>query len=221
MLVCALQHPFSAARLKCALLPQAHCAVTDGWLFADRFGIGLACCRNGPDQAGSRKARHTLKFADAQQKQENQIKAVRGFIAQGVDAILIAPVVATGWDAVLKEAKEAEIPVVLLDRQIDSPEDLYLTAVTSDQVHEGKVAGEWLVKDVGDKPCNVVELQGTTGSSPAINRKKGFEEAMPVMTTSRFPARRPATSPAPRARKSWKASSRPKTAARISARLRP
>lgn len=119
-----------------------------------------------------------LKFADAQQKQENQIKAVRGFIAQGVDAVLIAPVVATGWEDVLAEAKDAEIPVVLLDRQIDAPEDLYLTAVTSDQVHEGKVAGEWLVKDVGDKPCKVVELQGTTGSSPAINRKKGFEEAI-------------------------------------------
>ncbi|HWL56576.1 MAG TPA: galactofuranose ABC transporter, galactofuranose-binding protein YtfQ [Paracoccus sp. (in: a-proteobacteria)] len=119
-----------------------------------------------------------LKFADAQQKQENQIKAVRGFIAQGVDAILIAPVVATGWDDVLAEAKDAEIPVVLLDRQIDAPEDLYLTAVTSDQVYEGKVAGEWLVKDVGDKDCKVVELQGTTGSSPAINRKKGFEDAI-------------------------------------------
>ena len=119
-----------------------------------------------------------LKFADAQQKQENQIKAVRGFIAQGVDAILIAPVVATGWDDVLAEAKDAEIPVILLDRQIDAPDDLYLTAVTSDQVHEGKVAGDWLVKDVGDKPCKLMELQGTTGSSPAINRKKGFEEAI-------------------------------------------
>ncbi len=119
-----------------------------------------------------------LKFADAQQKQENQIKAVRGFIAQGVDAILIAPVVATGWDDVLAEAKDAEIPVVLLDRQIEAPEDLYLTAVTSDQVHEGKVAGDWLVADVGDKACKVVELQGTTGSSPAINRKQGFEEAI-------------------------------------------
>nr|CAD6617354.1 sugar ABC transporter substrate-binding protein [Rhizobium sp. TCK] len=119
-----------------------------------------------------------LKFADAQQKQENQIKAIRGFIAQGVDAILVAPVVATGWEAVLKEAKEEEIPVILLDRQIEAPDDLYLTAVTSDQVHEGKVAGDWLVKEVGDKDCKVVELQGTTGSSPAINRKKGFEEAI-------------------------------------------
>src|SRR5690606_25476033 len=97
-----------------------------------------------------------LKFADAQQKQENQIKAIRGFIAQGVDAILVAPVVATGWDAVLQEAKEEEIPVILLDRQIEASDDLYLTAVTSDQVHEGKVAGDWLVQDIGDKPCNVV-----------------------------------------------------------------
>ena len=119
-----------------------------------------------------------LKFADAQQKQENQIKAVRGFIAQGVDAILLAPVVATGWDEVLKEAQEAEIPVVLLDRMVDSDKSLYLTAVGSDLVHEGKVAGEWLVADMGDKPCNVVELQGTTGSSPAIDRKKGFEEGI-------------------------------------------
>ncbi|AHG45356.1 sugar ABC transporter substrate-binding protein [Rhizobium leguminosarum bv. trifolii CB782] len=119
-----------------------------------------------------------LKFADAQQKQENQIKALRSFIAQGVDAILIAPVVETGWDDVLKEAKEAKIPVILLDRTIKAPDDLYLTAVTSDLTHEGKVAGDFLVKTVGDKKCNVVELQGTTGSSPAIARKKGFEEAL-------------------------------------------
>lgn len=119
-----------------------------------------------------------LKFADAQQKQENQIKAIRGFIAQGVDAILVAPVVATGWEAVLQEAKDADIPVILLDRGIDGSPDLYMTMVASDQVLEGKVAGEWLVKDAAGKECNVVELQGTTGSSPAINRKKGFEEAI-------------------------------------------
>lgn len=119
-----------------------------------------------------------LKFADAQQKQENQIKAIRGFIAQGVDAILVAPVVATGWEEVLTEAKEANIPVVLLDRGIEGPEDLYLTSVASDQVKEGRVAGEWLVGAVGDKACNIVELQGTVGSSPAINRKQGFEEGI-------------------------------------------
>ena len=119
-----------------------------------------------------------LKFADAQQKQENQIKALRSFIAQGVDAILIAPVVATGWDSVLQEAKEAEIPVILLDRMVDSSDDLYLTAVGSDLVHEGNVAGQWLVDEVDGKDCNVVELQGTTGSSPAIDRKNGFEQAI-------------------------------------------
>lgn len=123
-----------------------------------------------------------LKFADAQQKQENQIKALRGFIAQGVDAILIAPVVSTGWEEVLTEAKDAEIPVVLLDRGIDAPEDLYLTSVASDQVKEGRVAGEWLVANVGDKDCKVVELQGTVGSSPAINRKQGFEEGIAAAT---------------------------------------
>ncbi len=119
-----------------------------------------------------------LKFADAQQKQENQIKAIRSFVAQGVDAILLAPVVATGWDSVLQEAKEAKIPVILLDRTIDAPKNLYMTAVTSDLVHEGRVAGKWLVDTVGDKKCNIVELQGTTGSSPAIDRKKGFGEAI-------------------------------------------
>lgn len=119
-----------------------------------------------------------LKFADAQQKQENQISALRSFIAQGVDAILIAPVVATGWDGVLEEAKDADIPVILLDRTVDASDDLYLTAVTSDLVHEGEVAGQWLVDEEAGADCRIVELQGTTGSSPAIDRKKGFENAI-------------------------------------------
>jgi simple sugar transport system substrate-binding protein len=119
-----------------------------------------------------------LRFSDGQQRQENQISAIRTFIAQDVDAILLAPVVATGWDDVLQEAQDAEIPVVLLDRSIDADESLYLTAVTSDQVHEGRVAADYLVEQVGDRECNVVELQGTTGSSPAINRKQGFEEGI-------------------------------------------
>lgn len=139
-----------------------------GWRAAETSVTKLEAEKRGID----------LKFADAQQKQENQIKAIRGFIAQGVDAILVAPVVATGWEDVLTEAKEAEIPVILLDRGVDAPQDLYLTSVASDQVKEGRVAGEWLVNTVGDKPCKVVELQGTVGSTPAINRKKGFEEAI-------------------------------------------
>ncbi|RDW11789.1 galactofuranose ABC transporter, galactofuranose-binding protein YtfQ [Paracoccus thiocyanatus] len=121
---------------------------------------------------------YQLQFSDAQQRQENQIAAIRSFVAQGVDAILLAPVVATGWDSVLEEAKEAEIPVVLLDRQVDSAEDLYLTAIGSNLVHEGEVAGEWLAGEVGERDCRIVELQGTTGSSPAIDRKAGFEAAI-------------------------------------------
>ncbi|RYH01674.1 ABC transporter substrate-binding protein [Salipiger sp. IMCC34102] len=119
-----------------------------------------------------------LRFSDAQQRQENQIAAIRSFVAQGVDAILLAPVVATGWDSVLEEAAEAEIPVVLLDRMVDSDESLYLTAVGSDLVHEGEVAGQWLVDNKPEGECRVVELQGTTGSSPAIDRANGFRNAI-------------------------------------------
>ena len=119
-----------------------------------------------------------LKFADAQQKQENQIKAIRGFIEQGVDAILLAPVVATGWQDVLTEAQEAGIPVVLLDRGVDTDPQLFLASVASDQIKKGRVAGQWLVDAVNGAPCRVVELQGTVGSTLAINRKKGFEQAI-------------------------------------------
>ncbi|MDP5305865.1 galactofuranose ABC transporter, galactofuranose-binding protein YtfQ [Paracoccus spongiarum] len=129
-------------------------------------------------QTQAKERGYQLQFSDAQQKQENQIAAIRSFIAQGVDAILLAPVVATGWDSVLEEAKEAEIPVVLLDRQVDSSDDMYLTAVGSNLVHEGEVAGTWLAETVAGKDCRIVELQGTTGSSPAIDRKTGFENAI-------------------------------------------
>ncbi len=120
-----------------------------------------------------------LSISDAQQRQENEIRAIRAFIAQRVDAILLAPVVSTGWDGVLEEAKAAKIPVVLLDRQIETGKpDLYLSSVAADSVHEGEIAGDWLVGKVGSKPCNVLELQGTLGASVATDRKKGFEQAI-------------------------------------------
>lgn len=118
-----------------------------------------------------------LRVSDAQQRQENQIRAIRTFIAQGVDAILLAPVVETGWDAVLAEARQANIPVVLLDRRIDTAdEDLYLAAVASDAVEEGRVAARWLAEEVGDRQCGVIELQGTVGASVANDRREGFAE---------------------------------------------
>src|ERR1700726_665946 len=140
---------------------------------------GWRAAETSVSKSEAQKRNITLKIADAQQKQENQIKAIRSFVAQGVDAIFLAPVVSSGWDAVLKEAKDAKIPVILLDRDIDpSGKELYLTAVTSDSVHEGEVAGDWLAKTIGDKSCNVVELQGTVGASVATNRKKGFDSVV-------------------------------------------
>ena len=123
------------------------------------------------------KAGINLKFSDAQQKQENQIKAIRSFIAQKVDVIAFAPVVTTGWDTVLKEAKAAKIPVVLTDRSIETADpSLYVTMIGSDFTEEGRKAGKWLLDNVKGDAVNIVELQGTVGSAPAIERKKGFEE---------------------------------------------
>lgn len=122
---------------------------------------------------------YDLKFSDAQQKQENQIKAIRSFIQQKVDVIGFSPVVESGWDTVLKEAKDAGIPVVLTDRAVDSQDkSLYVTFIGSDFVEEGRKAGQWLVDQYKDaqEPVNIVELQGTTGSAPANDRKAGFEE---------------------------------------------
>lgn len=119
-----------------------------------------------------------LKFADGQGKQANQISAVRSFVAQKVDAIILAPIVETGWEPVLKEAKEAKIPVILVDRGIKvSDPSLYVTLIASDFVEEGKTAAEWLVSKTGGK-ANIVELQGTTGAAPAIDRAKGFREGI-------------------------------------------
>ena len=135
-------------------------------------------------QEAAPEAGITLRFSDAQQKQENQIKALRSFIAQRVDVIAFSPVVETGWETVLREAKSANIPVILTDRAVEVSDDsLYLSLIGSDFVEEGRKAGRWLTeyyttgagKDVkGD--VNIVELQGTVGSAPANDRKKGFAE---------------------------------------------
>ena len=120
-----------------------------------------------------------LKFSDAQQKQENQIKAIRAFIAQKVDVIAFSPVVESGWGTVLQEAKAAKIPVILSDRAVNEKDDsLWVSFMGSDFVEEGRRAGRWLVEKMKGTttPVNIVELQGTVGSAPAIDRKKGFEE---------------------------------------------
>ena len=133
-------------------------------------------------KAAAKEAGVTLKFADAQQKQENQVKAIRSYIAQKVDVIAFSPVVESGWDTVLKEAKAAGIPVILTDRAVKVADpSLYVTFIGSDFVEEGRKAAKWLLERAAKTPnaaLNIVELQGTVGSAPAIDRKKGFEEVI-------------------------------------------
>ncbi|WP_342706263.1 ABC transporter substrate-binding protein [Burkholderia arboris] len=122
-----------------------------------------------------------LKFSDAQQKQENQIRAIRSFIAQKVDVIAFSPVVESGWEPVLTEAKAAHIPVILTDRAVDVKDpSLYVTMIGSDFLEEGRRAGHWMEEhyrnDAG--PVNIVELQGTVGSAPANDRRAGLLEVI-------------------------------------------
>ncbi len=173
---------------KLSLAAAVSAVFMSGSLMANTLTVGFSqigsesgwrAAETAVSKAEAEKRGITLKISDAQQKQENQIKAVRSFIAQGVDAIFIAPVVQTGWGPVLEEAKDYGIPVFLLDRGITVDDDsLYTTAITADNVLEGKVAGNWLIDKVKGKPCNVVELQGTVGASVAIDRKQGFINAV-------------------------------------------
>lgn len=119
-----------------------------------------------------------LKFSDGQGKQENQIRAVRSFITQGVDFIVIAPIVETGWEPVLREAKRAKIPVLVTDRTVQvTDESLYVCFIGSDFYTEGKMAADWLAKKVQGQG-NIVELQGTPGSAPANERRKAFADGI-------------------------------------------
>jgi simple sugar transport system substrate-binding protein len=124
------------------------------------------------------KRGYELKYADAQADQANQVKALRSFIAQGVDGILLAPKTSTGWDPVLLEAKEAGIPVVLVDRNVDSDPDLVVTFIGSDFVLEGEMTAEQMIKDLGEGPLKVAELQGQPGADPTIDRAKGFRNVI-------------------------------------------
>jgi ABC-type sugar transport system substrate-binding protein len=139
-----------------------------GWRTANTDSIKSEAQKRGID----------LRFSDAQQKEENQIKAIRSFIAEGVDVIAFSPVVETGFEPVLQEAKKAGIPVVLSDRAVKvSDPSLYVTFLGSDFVEEGRRAGDAVAKLTGGK-ANIAELVGTVGSAPAIDRKKGFEEVL-------------------------------------------
>ena len=127
---------------------------------------------------------YELIFDDAQQKQENQLTAIRNIIQQEVDYILLAPVTETGWDTVLQEAKDADIPVIIVDRMVDVSDDsLYTTWIGTDSLLEGRKAAEWLnayttAKGIDAKDVNIVDIQGTIGSTAQIGRSKGLEEGV-------------------------------------------
>lgn len=127
---------------------------------------------------------YELIFDDAQQKQENQLTAIRNFIQQEVDYIVLAPVTETGWDTVLQEAKDAGIPVIIVDRMVDVSDDsLYTTWIGTDSLLEGRKAAEWLnaytaAKGIDAKDVNIVDIQGTIGSTAQIGRSKGLEEGV-------------------------------------------
>ncbi len=142
-----------------------------GWRTANTKSIQDAAKDAGVD----------LKFSDANGEQENQISAIRSFVQQGVDVIAFSPVVRTGWDAVLLEAQNAGIPVILTDRAVDTQEPgVYKTFLGADFVDEGRRAGEWVVQQYASAPgpVNIVQLEGTTGADPAIDRNSGFADAI-------------------------------------------
>ena len=126
----------------------------------------------------------TLVYDDGQQKQENQIKALRNFISQDVDYILFTGVVTTGWEEVLKEVNEAEIPLILIDRIPDCADEIdYVAAFGGDFIEEGRRMGYWAGNYFasvgrGDEEINCVILEGTTGSGPATDRTAGIHEAL-------------------------------------------
>ncbi|MCL2009260.1 MAG: ABC transporter substrate-binding protein [Synergistaceae bacterium] len=172
VLVSACSVAFAADRK--IVVGFAQIGAESDWRVANTNSIRTACEEAGFD----------LRFVDGQQRQENQIKALRDFITQGVDVIGFSPVVESGWDEVIAEINEAGIPLILLDRTTDIAGDNYfVTWIGSDFLEEGRKAGRWLVEYMqktgrGRDEINIVELQGTVGSGPAIDRKKGFEEVI-------------------------------------------
>jgi len=139
--------------------------------------------RNSQDmQEAARRHGISLMFENANQKQEKQIEAIRSFIAYQVDVITVAPNVETGWDNVLIEAKNAGIPVILVDRMVTTQDDsLYACYIGSDFYKQGQSAGNYLIKKAGDlglDHLNIVEISGTLGSTPMIERQSGFADTI-------------------------------------------
>ena len=152
------------------VLGFAQTGTESNWRLANTESIKTAARQAGVD----------LVFVDSEQQPEKQVAAVRSFIARKVDAIAFSPIVESGWEPVLQEAKAAGIPVFITDRAVDvKDESLWVTLMGSDFVEEGRRAARWLVDYMKtNRPVNIVEMQGTPGSAPAIDRKVGFMEIL-------------------------------------------
>ena len=144
-------------------------------------------------KAAAERAGVTLQFSDGQQKQENQIKAIRSFIASDVDVISVCPIVQTGWDTVLQEAADAGIPVILVDRGVTSDPSLYVTHLFADALNEGAKAFNWIDEYMtaqgktprgGSEQFQIAILEGTVGSSVAADRLTGFTDAIAASANS-------------------------------------
>lgn len=143
----------------------------------------------------AKEAGITLLFENAEQSQEKQFEAIRSFIKQKVDVIAIAPVVQSGWEPILREVKQAGIPVIIADRSVNvSDSSLYVTFIGSDFYDEGRKAGKYLLDKMKDRPgpIGIVELQGTMDSTPTIERKNGFREIIESRADMRVLNTRPA-----------------------------
>lgn len=146
----------------------AQVGAESGWRTANTQSIKTAAQAAGID----------LKFADANGEQEKQISAIRSFIQQGVDVIAFSPVVRTGWDAVLLEAKNSKIPVILTDRAIDTQEkDVYKTFIGADFVEEGKRAGTWVADQYAGAPgqVDIVQTGGHHRRRPGHRPRHRFQ----------------------------------------------
>jgi len=168
---CAKKEPAGGGGTTAITLGFSQTGSESGWRTANTKSINEAAAAAGI----------TLKFSDAQGKEENQIAAVRSFIQQKVDVISFSPLKVTGWDTVLKEAKDAKIPVILTDRSVDVADtSLYVCFIGSDFIDEGKRAAAMMKKIMADTTgtVNIAQLEGSTGSAPAIERTKGFADAI-------------------------------------------
>jgi len=159
----------SSTGIKGAVIGFAQVGSESGWRSANTDDIKAAASKYGVD----------LKFTSAEGDQTKQIASIKTFITQGVDLIAFSPVVETGYDAVLQEAKSAGIPVVLTDRAVDADPSLYKTFIGSDFIKEGEKAATWAKKEFASADAvNMVVLEGTTGSAPANDRKTGWDNVL-------------------------------------------